>query len=156
MQRMGIDWDEYALARDVPTNASYTSEAYDRTNFPNGAISALLDPSDGANLEATLKLVGSDFPATTAHPISAWPELPLIVDQYFVNGIKSSSVSVTGLTMPTATNPASFVVAADMHTALEIWVPMTNMPRYIAAVYTRSSGGGAAEYLQAVIQATRG
>jgi hypothetical protein len=147
---MGIGWDEKRLIYQQPSNASFTSELFESRQFASGWIEFAIP--NASDVVCTMRVIGGNLPSSEI----AHDDLALDLTQVFVNGIVWASHGVTGLTHGGASAPGTFSIAADLSANIRVRCPILNVPRFSGLIYTRSSGGSAAAFVEGVAYAHLG
>jgi hypothetical protein len=123
---------------NAPTNASITSAVFSARFRSSGGFE-LFVPHTGDSV-GTILIAGGNSRDITTHR-----GLDFLSTQIYVNGEDLSGTPFTGITYTAA---GVLSIAAAQVADARIWLPVINVPEFISATYTRSSGGSATQYLQ--------
>jgi hypothetical protein len=134
---------EHRMLVDAPTNASITSNPFYTHGMNNGWLEVRIPHTGDA--VGTFAFKGGNEKTQSTHD-----ELSLDDSQIYINGLNLADNAFTGITWA-ASAPGTLSVAAAQVADARIRIPAINLPQYVSVVWTRSSGGSATQYIQAVL-----
>lgn len=123
---------------NAPTNASITSAAFS-ARFRSSGWFELFVPHTGDAVGTILIAAGNSRDVATHNGLNFDDA------QIYINGAPLDPTPFTGITY---TAPGVLSIAAAQVADARIRLPVINIPEFISATYTRSSGGSATQYLQ--------
>lgn len=134
---------QHNMLVDKPTNASATSDSFYTHGMNNGWLEIVLPHTGDA--VGSIAIKGGVQKLQTTHD-----DLSLDDSQIYINGLNLADNAFTGLTWA-ASAPGTIAIANTQVADARIRIPAINFPQYLSVVYTRSSGGSASQYVQAIL-----